>query len=273
MEISKLESKEFVQRYFRKKIWEYEYYLKAFKKITWYLCFCKLFGDNINSNVIYIRHPFIQYYFLIAKEIGIVICKDHYKFIEASLTTNYHKRLCQIKKCFNFKTYYKILSLERKIYKCENAFYTFTTRKSHLTPNKNVIYTKSIDKYKPISLLLLSSQALVHNVDKYKVKDILNLKCITNDIYFMVNSTFILNLTNLLFCLSFKKYIDEYKRHLKLQFNYDLIIEAYPLCLCKYTNTNGKCVKSKINCKVCNLVQYCKLDHKKYKDRLKCFCE
>lgn len=272
MEISKTESEDCIKEFYRRKIWEIEYFLKSYTKITWQLCFCILHGKNVDSNVTNIQHPIIQYYFFLAKELGINICKDHYGLIEASLTTNYYKTLCEIKKCSNFKHYYKILTLERKIYKCQNSFYNFTTRKSRNNPNKNSVYTKSIDKFKPISLLLMSSQVLVRNIQRYKFKDVLNLKIITNDIYFMVNSTFVLNLTNLLFCLSFKKYIDEYKGHLNLKVKYDIIIKAYPLCLCKYTNTNGKCVKSKINCKVCHLIQYCKMNNTKYKDRFKCFC-
>lgn len=118
----------------------------------------------------------------------------------------------------------------------------------------------------------MSSLAIIRNIGKYHFKDILDLKNITTDIYFLVNSTFILDLPNLMYCLLFNKCLDIYKGHLKLSVKYCIIIEASPICFCKYINTNGKCLQSKSECKVCNLIQYCKMDNTKYKDLRKCFC-
>lgn len=143
MDIHENKNGKLIRRYYQTKIWEYEKYMKSFRKISWQLCDCKLYGDRINSNVIYLRHPFIQYQFILAKEMGINVSFDHYKFIEATLSKNYYKTLCKIRNCSKFKHYTKLLSLERKTYTCENSYYTFTTRSSRCVPNKNVIYCKS----------------------------------------------------------------------------------------------------------------------------------
>lgn len=239
---------------------------KALEKLRWNLGNCYLYKNISKFKVTSVTDRFVQYYCYTAIQNGIEINDIHLKFIETSLKKNYYNFLCSSKKCESHLKSYSLITSSLEKQECKNAYFSFHYKYNRDSPNTKNLHASRSVCYSPLSLKLTSANTVVQNIDKYQIKDIYHLNQITKNIYFRLNRKFILDLPGIFHCLMFKRYTN-------VNIKIFIIRQIDPMCLCKYTHTNGVCIKDNSNCIVCDLTQCHSMDYFKQKYALKCFCD